>query len=66
METKRITALQRTALFGCLTEKELVDIRATSGGTPLQERRDAVPFRRGGEMVVDSFRSKPITIILTA
>ena len=26
METKRITALQRTALFGCLTEKELADI----------------------------------------
>jgi CRP/FNR family transcriptional regulator len=26
METKRILALQRTALFGCLTEKELSDI----------------------------------------
>jgi CRP-like cAMP-binding protein len=26
METKRIAALQRTALFGCLTEKELADI----------------------------------------
>jgi hypothetical protein len=26
METKRITAVQRTALFGCLTEKELADI----------------------------------------
>jgi CRP/FNR family transcriptional regulator len=26
METKRIAALQRTALFGCLSEKELADI----------------------------------------
>jgi hypothetical protein len=26
METKRITALQRTPLFGCLTEEELDDI----------------------------------------
>ena len=30
METKRITALQRTALFGRLTEKELADIAQTA------------------------------------
>jgi CRP/FNR family transcriptional regulator len=45
METKRIRALQRTALFGCLTEKELADIAQRA--VDLHFKKDEILFLSG-------------------
>jgi CRP-like cAMP-binding protein len=48
METKRIRALQRTALFGCLTEKQLADIAQRA--VDLHFRKDEMLFLSGEQV----------------
>jgi CRP-like cAMP-binding protein len=48
METKRIRALQRTALFGCLTEKQLAEIAQRA--VDLHFRKDEMLFLSGEQV----------------
>jgi CRP/FNR family transcriptional regulator len=55
METKRITALQRTALFGCLTEKELGDIA---------QRAVEVHFKKGEMLFLSGEEAKGLFVVV--
>jgi signal-transduction protein with cAMP-binding, CBS, and nucleotidyltransferase domain len=56
METKRITALQRTTLFGCLTEKELADI-----GQRAVERY----FKKGQTLLLSGEETKRLFVVVS-
>lgn len=56
METKRIRALQRTALFGCLTEKELADIA---------QRAVELHFKKGEMLFLCEEEAKGLFVVVS-
>jgi CRP-like cAMP-binding protein len=56
METKRITALRRTALFGCLTEKELTDIA---------QRAVELHFKKGEMLFLAGEEAKGLFVVVS-
>lgn len=56
METKRITALRHTALFGCLTEEELVDIA---------QRAVELHFKKGEMLFLSGEEAKGLFVVVS-
>ena len=56
MQTNRITALQRTALFGCLTERELADIA---------QRAADLHFKKGEMLFLSGEEAKGLFVVVS-
>jgi CRP-like cAMP-binding protein len=56
VETKRIIALQRTALFGCLTEKELADVA---------QRAVEIHFKKGEMLFLSGEEAKGLFVVVS-